>query len=120
MADDVIYDDEGQYKQIVPMLLEDEQLHAVFDCKGKGTGFIAITDKRFMFYDKAFMGKRKALVSIPFRRVDAVASVDQGRQLFGSTSELVLKAGAENYSFEFRGGEKAEQAYSLIMRALLQ
>ena len=119
MTDDVLYDNKGQYEQILPMLLDSERLDAVFDCKGKGTGFIAITDKRVMFYDKEFMRKRKALVSIPFSRVDAVASVDQGRQLFGTTSELVIKAGTQDYSFEFRGGDKAERAYTLIMSALL-
>ena len=120
MADDVLYDNKGQYEQIVPMLLDGERLEAVFDCKGKGTGFIAITDKRVMFYDKEFLRKRKTLVSIPFSKVDAVASVDEGRQVFGTTSELVVKAGVENYSFEFRGGDKAGKAYTLIMSALLE
>jgi hypothetical protein len=115
-----VYDKEDQLKQITPWVLPGERLHAVFDCKGAGTGFIAVTDKRLMFYDKAFMRKRKALTSVPFNKITAVSSVDEGRGLFGSTSELVVKTGSEEFEFEFRGGDKAQHAYRLIMTELLQ
>ena len=113
------YDQEGQVKQIVPWLLDWERLLAVYDCKGAGTGFVGITDKRLIFYDKAFMRKRKALTTIPFSRITTVSSLDEGRGWFGSTSSLVVKAGSEDYEFEFRGGEKAHRAYRLIMARLL-
>jgi hypothetical protein len=115
----VIYDKKEQYDQIVPWILAGERLHVVLDCKGGGTGFVAITDKRLMFYDKAFLGKRKALTSVPFNKVTSVSSVDEGRGLFGATSELVLKTGTEAFEFEFRGGDKAQKAYHLIMTELL-
>jgi len=117
---DVTYDKQDQYDQIIPWIIPGETLHAVFDCKGAGTGFIAVTDKRLMFYDKAFMRKRKALTSIPFSKITAVSSVDEGRGLFGATSELVVKTGSEEFEFEFRGGDKAQRAYQLIMKELLQ
>ena len=61
-----LYDREDQYKQIAPMILPDETLFAVFDCKGAATGFVAITNKRLLFYDRVFLKKRKALVrSLP-------------------------------------------------------
>ena len=116
----VVYDQKSQLDQIVPWLVWGERLHAVYDLKGSGTGFVAITNKRLMFYDKAFLGKRKALTSIPFNKITAVSSVDEGRGLFGATSELVLKTGSEAYEFEFRGGDKAQRAYILIMTELLQ
>jgi len=117
---EVVYDKKDQYDQIIPWIIPGEALHAVFDCKGAGTGFVAITDKRLMFYDKAFMRKRKALTSVPFSKITAVSSVDEGRGLFGATSELVVKTGSEEFEFEFRGGEKAQNAYQLIMKELLQ
>ena len=120
MTDETVYDKKDQYEQILPWLIDGERLYAVFDCKGVGTGFIAVTDRRLMFYDKAFMRKRKALTSVPFSKVSAVSSVDQGRGLLGATSELVVKTGSEEFEFEFRGGEKAQEAYKLIMRELLQ
>jgi hypothetical protein len=111
----VHYDRQEQYDQIVPWLLGGERLYAVFDCKGSGTGFVAVTDRRLMFYDRAFMRKRKALTSVPFSKITSVSSVDEGRGLFGATSELVVKTGSEEFEFEFRGGEKAQEAYKLIM-----
>lgn len=117
---ETVYDKKDQYEQILPWLIDGERLYAVFDCKGGGTGFVAVTDRRLMFYDKAFMRKRKALTSIPFNKVSSVSTIDQGRGLFGATSELVIKTGSEEFEFEFRGGEKAQEAYKLIMREVLQ
>lgn len=116
----VEYDQKAQLDQVVPWLLDDEKLWVVFDCKGAGTGFIAVTNKRLMFYDKAFLRKRKALTSVPFSKITAVSTVDEGRGLFGTTSELVVRTGSEEFEFEFRGGEKAQRAYKLIMSELLQ
>jgi len=117
---DVEYDQKGQYEQILPWILENERLYAVYDCKGAGTGFLGITNKRIVFYDKAFMRKRKALVSVPFSKITSVGSVDEGRGLWGATSELVIKTGSEEFEFEFRGGDKAQRAYRFIMAELLQ
>ena len=96
-----VFDQKSQYDQIIPWLIGGERLYAVYDLKGGGTGFIAITNKRLMFYDKAFLGKRKALTSVPFNKITAVSSVDEGRGLFGATSELVVKTGSEAFEFEF-------------------
>ena len=120
MTSEVTYDKKEQYDQIVPWILPNEQLYAVFDCKGAGTGFVAVTNKRIVFYDKAFMRKRKALTSVPFNKITSVSSVDEGRGLLGTTSELVVKTGSEEFEFEFRGGDKAQRAYALIMNELLQ
>jgi Bacterial PH domain len=115
-----VFDQKSQYDQIIPWLIGGERLYAVHDLKGGGTGFIAITNKRLMFYDKAFLGKRKALTSVPFNKITAVSSVDEGRGLFGATSELVVKTGSEAFEFEFRGGDKAQRAYAFIMYEMLQ
>ena len=116
----VEFDRDDQVKQVQPFILDGETLWAVYDCKGGGTGFVAITNKRLMFYDKAFLGKRKALTSVPFSQISAVSTIDEGRGLFGTSSELVVKTGPEAYSFEFRGGDKAQRAYGFIMKQLLQ
>ena len=116
---DTIFDKQDQYDQILPWMTEGEALYCVYDCKGAGTGFMAITDKRLMFYDKAFLRKKKALTSIPFGRITSVSAVDEGRGLFGSTSELVVKSGTDEHEFEFRGGEKAQSAYKFMMKHLL-
>ena len=115
-----LVDQKSQFDQVVPWLLGGEKLYAVFDCKGGGTGFVALTNKRLLYYDKAFLGKRKALTSVPYNKVTAVSSVDEGRGLFGATSELVVKTGTESFEFEFRGGDKAQKAYQVMMFEMLQ
>ena len=114
------FDKQDQVDQITPWLLDGERLIVCFDCKGGGTGFIALTDQRLMFYDKAFLRKRKALTSIPYGRITSVSSVDEGRGLFGSTSELAVRAGSQDFEFEFRGGEKAQRAYRVMMEEMLK
>ncbi len=117
---DVEYDQKSQFDQVAPFILANEKLFGVYDCKGAGTGFVAVTSERLIFYDKAYLRKRKALVSIPYANISSVASVDEGRGLWGSSSEIVIKASGDEYAFEFRGGDKAQRAYQHIMRELLQ
>ena len=115
----VEHDQKQQVEAILPWILDGERLHAVFDLKGSGTGFVGITNKRLIFYDKDFGRKRKALTSLPFSKITTVSSVDEGG-IFRSTSELVVHAGSKEYEFEFRGGDKAHRAYRYIMHELLQ
>jgi hypothetical protein len=45
--------------------------------KGGGTGFLGVTTKRIIVYDKAFLRKMKAVVSIPYSRVQTIAVEDE-------------------------------------------
>ena len=122
-ADDMLVDKKEQLEKIEDYCLPQELVRAVFDCKGVGTGFVGITDKRVIFYDKAFHRKQKAMVTVPYSRIHAVSSEDDtGRLLkrgFFSSSKLTLHAGDDSFEFEFRGGDKAHRAYLLIMEHLL-
>ena len=51
------YDKKEQDEKIEHALLPNEQIWAVFDMKGGGTGFIGVTNKRVIVYDKTFMRK---------------------------------------------------------------
>lgn len=118
---EIIYDKKEQLDAITPYVLPNERLFAVYDLKGSGTGFLGITTKRLIFYDKALFGnnRRKAMTSIPFSKLTAVSAVDEGG-LFSKTSELAVSCGSQSYEFEFRGADKATDAYRLIMNELLQ
>jgi hypothetical protein len=105
------------------MLIEGEQLDAVFDLKGTGTGFLAVTSKRLIVYDKAFLRKMKAVVSVPYSRILSVGAEDENNVLLGrgffSTSKLAIKTSDNEYDFEFRGADKAHLAHRLILTRLL-
>ncbi len=111
------YDNEGQYKRIAAYAIPGETIHAVFDCKGAGTGFVGITDQRLIFYDQGVFLKKKTMISIPYHHVIGIASADEG--IVFQTSEITVMTGAGNFHFEFRGADKAHWAYAFIMNQIL-
>jgi len=123
-AEDMRVDKADQLEKIEGICLPDEIIRAVFDLKGGGTGFIAITDKRIIYYDKAFLKNKKALVSIPYSRISSVASEDHTglfirKGFFAGDTLTITVVGQEPKDFEFRGGDKAHYAHNVIMEYLL-
>lgn len=114
---EVAYDNPSQLARIQAYVIPGETLMAVFDCKGSGTGFVGITDRRLIFYDQAFVTGKKAMVSIPYNQVVGVASADEG--VIFQTSEITLLTSAGKYTFVFRGADKAHWAYSYIIAQLI-
>ena len=116
-----VVDNGDQLRKVEEYLVADERVLAVLDMRGGGTGFLGITDRRIIFYDRAFLGQRKAMVSIPFSKISAVASEDEEglltRGFFGS-SVLTIRVGGDAYDFEFRGADKAHTAYQLTIARL--
>ena len=124
-AEDIMVDKKEQLEKIEGVCLPDELIRAVFDLKGRGTGFLGITDKRIIYYDKAFLRSKKALVSIPHNRIASVASEDNKGFLiksgfFVSDTLTINPIGLEAKTFEFRGGDKAHQAHNILMEYLLK
>jgi len=123
-AEDIMVDKKDQLEKIEGLCLPSEIIRAVFDMKGHGTGFLAITDKRIIYYDKEFMRNKKAMVSIPHHQIASVASEDNSgfffkKGFFVSDTLTVHPVGLDPVTFEFRGGEKAHIAHNLIMEYLL-
>ena len=124
-ADDMIVDKKEQLEKIEGICLPDEIIWAVFDTRGVGTGFLGITDKRIIYYDKAFLKSKKALVSVPHSRIASVASEDNKgfliqKGFFVSDILTINPIGMEAKTFEFRGGDKAHKAHNIIMEYLLE
>lgn len=118
-----LYDKKDQLEKIRACLLPGEEVEAVFDLKSAGTGFIGITSKRVIVYDKAFLRKMKAIVSIPYSRIYTIAAQDDeawwGHRGFWSSSTLVLTTAKSEYEFEFRGADRAHLAHDLILRHIV-
>jgi len=98
-------------------LLEGEEVLAVYDCIGTGTGFLGITTLRVIIQDKSFVGKRVAITSIPYRHVRLVSIVSNtsfaGK--FASNSSIAIDIGGMVHEADFRGVEKAHRAHDLIL-----
>src|SRR5215211_4955556 len=119
----VIFDRQDQLERIRAGLLPGEEIEAVFDVKGGGTGFVGITSKRIIFQDNAWVVSSMAVVSIPYSRIHTVAAEDSvslltGRGFF-SSSRIIITSSAGPRVFEFRGADKAHIAHDLILRQII-
>ena len=120
---EVYFDKQEQLDKIGAALLPGEAIEAVFDMKAGGTGFLGITSKRILFYDKVFLRRMKVMVSVPYSRIHSLAAEDEsglltGRGFFGS-STLVVTTSHGEYDFEFRGSDKAHIAHNLIISHMI-
>ena len=124
-AEDMAVDKKDQLEKIEGICLPNELIRAVFDLKGAGSGFVGFTDKRVIYYDKAFLKSKKAMVSIPYARITSVASEDNKgfllkRGFFVGDTLTINPIGMEPQEFQFRGGDKAHHAHNIIMEYLLE
>jgi len=114
---DVPFDKQDQVDKIQEALLSGESIIAVYDGKGTGTGFIGLTDRRIVLQDNGFVGKRVALTSVPYSRINTVSFVSDRSMLgkFASSSSIAVAVGGDTYEIEFRGQEKAKHAHDVIL-----
>jgi hypothetical protein len=119
MTQDVqpVFDKRDQYEQIASGLLEGERVIAVYDATGAGTGFIGVTDRRVIVQDKSFVGKKIALISIPYSKITSVAVVSNKSWAgnFFSSSSIAVMAGPHIHEVEFRGQDKAHHVHNVIL-----
>ena len=114
---DPVVDKAEQLEQVRRGLLDGEEVLAVYDCIGAGTGFLGITTLRVVLQDKSFVGKRVAITSIPYRHVRSVSIISNTSfaGTFSSKSSLAIDIGGTVHEAEFRGVEKVHHAHDLIL-----
>ncbi|MEV1331908.1 PH domain-containing protein [Micromonospora costi] len=113
----VTYDRKEQFQQIQSGLLDGEQIIAVYDAVGTGTGFIGLTDRRVIIQDRSFVGKRYAITSIPYSKITSVSVVSNkswGGSFF-STGAIAIHVGTHTYEVEFRGAQKSHHVHNVIL-----
>ena len=112
-----VYDNKGQFQQIESGLLEGEQIIAVYDAIGAGTGFIGLTSRRIIIQDQSYVGKRFAITSIPYSKITSVSVVSNkswGGSFF-STGAIAIHVGTHTYEVEFRGAQKSHHVHNVIL-----
>ncbi|MFG2005370.1 PH domain-containing protein [Spirillospora sp. NPDC048911] len=117
MGNAIPHDKSGQLKQIEGGLLQGEQIIAVYDAVGTGTGFIGLTDRRVIIQDKSFAGKRMAITSVPYSKISSVSVVSNKSFAgsFFSSGTIAIHVGTQLYEIEFRGEEKTHHVHDVIM-----
>ncbi|HEY3507205.1 MAG TPA: PH domain-containing protein [Actinocatenispora sp.] len=113
----VPFDRRDQLQQIQSGLLDGEQIIAVYDAVGVGTGFIGLTDRRVIVQDKSFVGKRVAITSIPYSRITSVSVVSNKSWAgqFFSSGAIAIHASNQVYEVEMRGTEKAQHVHNVVL-----
>jgi hypothetical protein len=117
------YDRQDQLQQVQSGLLQGERLYAVYDAKGTGTGFIGLTDRRVIIQDKSFVGKKVALVSLPYSRISTVAVLSDKSlmsQFFSSSSIGITSTDGKYHEVDFRGTEKARHVHDMVLWHITQ
>ena len=113
------FDKQDQANRVVELLVDGELLYAVYDCKGRGTGFLGITDRRLIVRDDGHLKHSKRIVSIPYRQITAVGTGSDYKLLGSSEGTLSVHAGGEEWDFRLKGDGKTRKAYLRIMEHLL-
>jgi hypothetical protein len=114
------YDKREQFQQIQSGLLDGEQIIAVYDAVGVGTGFLGLTDRRVIVQDKSFVGKKVAITSIPYGKITSVSVVSNKSWAgaFFSTGAIAIHVGTHTYEVEFRGSQKSHHVHNVILHYL--
>ncbi|WP_199565619.1 PH domain-containing protein [Spongiactinospora rosea] len=117
MAQSIPHDRPEQLKQIQSGLMPGEQIIAVYDAIGAGTGFLGLTNQRVIVQDKSFIGKKIAITSIPYSKITSVSVVSNKSWAgsFFSSGSIALNVGTHVYEVEFRGDEKSHHVHNVIL-----
>jgi hypothetical protein len=115
------FDKQEQYDKVAAGVLPGEQILAVYDALGAGTGFIALTTRRGVLQDNSFMGKKTAVTSLPYRRVTAVSFVSDKSMLgrFATQARSPVAAGGRGYEVQLRGEDTARALHDGILSRVL-
>ncbi|MEV4757686.1 PH domain-containing protein [Micromonospora sp. NPDC049559] len=115
--ENVTYDKESQLEQVQSGLLDGEQVIAVYDAIGAGTGFIGLTNRRVLIQDKSFVGGKVAITSIPYSKISSVSVVSNKSWAgsFFSSGAIAIHVGSHTYEVEFRGDEKSHHVHNTIL-----
>ncbi len=113
----VPYDRKDQLHQIESGLLQGEQVLAVYDAVGTGTGFIGLTDRRVIIQDRSFVGKKVAITSIPYSKITSVSVVSNKSWAgsFFSTGSIAIHVGTHTYEVDFRGEQKSQHVHNVVL-----
>ena len=114
---DIQYDIRDQLDTIQKGLLEGEEVYAVYDGKGTGTGFIGLTNLRVVLQDESYVGGKVALTSIPYKHIHSVSLVSNKSFLGGFVEASTVSIGisGHDYEIELRGHDKAKHVHDVVL-----
>lgn len=119
---DVPHDKRDQLDKVTAGLIAGEQVYAVYDCTGTGTGFVGVTNFRVILQDNSFVGGKVGVTSLPIRSIQAVSFLSD-KSMFGkfaSSATLAIASGSTVREATFRGADKAKHIHDTILWLITQ
>jgi hypothetical protein len=122
MSTDIPHDKLEQLQKVQQGLIQGEQIYAVYDCIGTGTGFVGVTNLRVILQDNSFVGGKSAVTSLPVRSISAVSFVSD-KSMFGrffASATVAIASGSTVREATFRGDDKAKHIHDTILWLITQ
>lgn len=122
------FDRQDQLQLIQSGVLSGEHLLAVYDEKGFGTGFVAVTDRRLLVQNPSFIhlgtGRKKvATISLPYSRIVEVGLLSD-RSVFGtffSSAEVYVRRSAGDvHAAVLRSPDKAKYVHDVVLHYITE
>jgi hypothetical protein len=118
------HDRPDQLQQVQSGLLQGETLYCVYDDKGIGTGYVALTDLRVIFQNKSLLPEfpahhnKTAIISVPYSQIASVSILFDKSWLgswFSSSVLHINTTGGRNYVCQLRATDRARHLHDTIL-----
>jgi len=83
---------------------------------GTALDFVALTNERIIFVDRTVFGKKKAIISIPYSKIDAI-TWEKG-SFWSGMSRLEIVTRAKTYELSFRKETNVQGFYQLLAHGI--
>lgn len=121
---DIPHDRSDQLAHVQSGLLPGEQIYCVYDDKGVGSGFIALTSFRVILLNKSFVSTFPghkgvaATISVPYSHIASVATLSKSSafgRFFSDSHIYLITSGGTHYTVELRATDKAKHVHDTIL-----
>jgi hypothetical protein len=123
-ASEIPHDRPDQLAQVQSGLLAGETIYCVYDDKGIGSGFIALTDLRVIILNRSFVSafpghkNLSAITSLPYSQIASVATLAAKSfmgSFFSESHIYLVTTGNVHYAVELRGTDRAKYVHDTIL-----
>jgi hypothetical protein len=121
---EIPHDRADQLAQVQSGLLQGETIYCVYDDKGIGSGFIALTDLRVIILNRSFVSafpghkNLSAITSLPYAQIASVATLAAKSfmgSFFSESHVYLVTTGNVHYAVELRGTDRAKYVHDTIL-----
>lgn len=124
MTGDIPHDRPEQLAHVQSGLVQGEQIYCVYDDKGVGSGFIALTNLRVIILNKSFVSAfpghkgMSATISLPYSQIASVSTLSKTSafgNFFSDSHIYLVTSGGTPHAVELRATDRAKHVHDTIL-----